>query len=308
MTGIEIDLREASNHLNDLAKNDPEYLIDFGEKKYKPSDIGIDARNLLNWKKNGLLPSIQKDKKWNKFDLTEAIWLKIIIELRKLNISLDRIHLIKEQLFAKINLVLLLKQHSDAREQLLKLLKDGEDLETLNELLNSPEVEPQAELEKLTALDLIIVDLIITKSKVRILFDLTGKVIVHKDHYQKELNDLEQYRNIIENTHVSISLNQMLYDLTNELIEPKHALRLQILTEKENKILEFIRGAKAKKVEITYDAQYEPQVIRITRSQQARVALKRVQELLIRGGYQDVKITTEAGRVVHVEDIMKIKL
>ena len=60
MTGQQHDLEKLPQYIEQLKANTPAYLAEFEERKYKPSELGISARNINNWSDNGLLPPIKK--------------------------------------------------------------------------------------------------------------------------------------------------------------------------------------------------------------------------------------------------------
>lgn len=131
--------------------------------------------------------------------------------------------------------------------------------------------------------------------------------MVHKDNYDEYLKSLPQYHQFIRTTHISVSINQALFEITNELIEDDDLATLQILSSDEKRIIDLIREKGTKKVEISFTSNAEPQMIKIT-SQNKLDSAARVKELIMDGGYHDIKITTEKGKVVHCENTRKIKL
>ena len=136
MTAHQHDLDRLPHYIAELKLNAPNYLTEFSERKYKPSELGISARNINNWSDNNLLP-LAKKKGWHKFNLTECVWLKIILHLRELNINLDAIRIIKESLFSKPDIVELMEEHD-----IFKKLKDAfevNDYENASEIIDSSE-------------------------------------------------------------------------------------------------------------------------------------------------------------------------
>jgi len=73
------------------------------------------------------------------------------------------------------------------------------------------------------------------------------------------------------------------------------------------KIIQLIREKGTKKAEISFASDDSPQMIKIT-NQNKLDSAARVKELLMDGGYQDIKITTQNGKVVCFENTRKIKL
>lgn len=304
MTAHQHDLDRLPQYIAELKLNEPSYLKEFSERKYKPSELGISARNINNWSDNSLLP-VAKKKGWHKFNLTECVWLKIILHLRELNINLDAIRIIKESLFSKPDLVELMEEHDIFKE--LKGAFEVNDYENVSEIIDSDDFKDSMREEKMTVLDSLIIDLIVTRSNFRLLFNNNGDVMTHKDNYDEYLKSFPEYRQFIRSTHVSVSLNQVLFEITNELIEDDHLVTLQILSDPEKKIIQLIREKGTKKAEISFASDDSPQMIKIT-NQNKLDSAARVKELLMDGGYQDIKITTQNGKVVCFENTRKIKL
>lgn len=304
MTGQQHDLERLPHYIEQLKAKTPSYLTEFEERKYKPSELGISARNINNWSDNGLIPTSKKQG-WHKFNLTECVWLKIILHLREMNLKLDAIRTIKESLFSKPDFAQIMEDH-DIFKKLESALKEN-DYENTLEIVDSEEFKASLKEETMTLLESIVIDLIVTRSNFRLLFNNNGDIMVHKDNYDEYLKSLPHYREFIRTTHVSVSINQALFEITNELIEDDDLATLQILSLEEKRIIDLIREKGTKKVEISFASNDEPQMIKIT-SQNKLDNAARVKELIMDGGYQDIKITTSKGKVVHCENTRKIKL
>tara|TARA_B110000238_G_scaffold195580_1_gene234996 strand:- start:499 stop:1413 length:915 start_codon:yes stop_codon:yes gene_type:complete len=304
MSPLQKNFEQLNRSLALFQENEPEYLTFFGVRKYKPSELGISARNINNWSDNGLLPS-NKKKGWHRFSLTECIWLKIIQNLRELNLPLDTIKNIKDVLFHKIDFENIFED-KEILAQLKNALQEKES-ETFIDIINSKELKELINAEQLTFLDNIVLDLIFTRSNFRLLFTKDGQVMLHKDNYEDYLYTIPEYRELLKSTHISISLNRVLADITKELIEDEGLKTLQILTDQELEIIDIIREKGIKKIEIYFGKDEKPELLKITK-QNILVSETRLKELILVGGYQDIKITTEKGKIVNFENTKKIKL
>ena len=148
MSPLQKDFEQLNRSLAVFQEKEPEYLMFFGVRKYKPSELGISARNINNWSDNGLLPS-NKKKGWHRFSLTECIWLKIIQNLRELNLPLETIKQIKEDLFHKTDL-----EHILENKEILDFLKNfiqEKERETFTEIINSKELKEIISAQQLTS-------------------------------------------------------------------------------------------------------------------------------------------------------------
>lgn len=304
MSGLEIDIEHAIELIKDFEKSSPKYFIEFDEKNFKPSDLGISARAINNWKEKGLLFT-ESTEGWHRFNLTESIWLKIIQQLREFNIPLDTIMRIKLALQEVPENIM---SHLDKKGILDKLKQalDNENMSELKSAFDSDELREIEKKENLSILDHILLDMITTRANCRLLFNSEGNTLIYKDNYEEELREIPEYWDFLKTAHISISLNQLFYSITNELIEPKQLAKLKILNSKEQKILDSLREDEIKKVEINYKDN-EPQLIKVTKSNKLDTAA-RLKEILISKGYQDIKLTTQNGRLVQCENTEKKKL
>lgn len=89
--------------------------------------------------------------------------------------------------------------------------------------------------------------------------------------------------------------------------EDEDLKNLQILTDQELEIIDIIREKGTKKIEIYFGKDEKPELLKITK-QNILVSETRLKELILVGGYQDIKITTEKGKIVNFENTKKIKL
>ena len=88
------------------------YFPLFLEKKILLSEIGIHPRTFMAWKESGITfyegdqnvyINKSEKRKWVYLDVFEAVWLLMIVELRKFNLDLKTIKKIKEFLRKQID-------------------------------------------------------------------------------------------------------------------------------------------------------------------------------------------------------------
>jgi DNA-binding transcriptional MerR regulator len=61
--------------------------------------VGVPYHNIKQWKNASLLLDTPAKNEWNKFSLTDILWIGIIIELKNFGFTNDKIIKIKEELF-----------------------------------------------------------------------------------------------------------------------------------------------------------------------------------------------------------------
>lgn len=72
------------------------YKSSFIDSKSK-KDLKQSSRVLNNWEKEGLIN--ESDGKWKKYNKIDSVWLEIISQLREFGFSLEKIKVVKNQLF-----------------------------------------------------------------------------------------------------------------------------------------------------------------------------------------------------------------
>jgi DNA-binding transcriptional MerR regulator len=67
------------------------------ERKYRVGDTGISRRIIANWSKKKLVPEgAEASGGWRQFSLVEIAWLRAVLHLQELGLSLERIRGVKE--------------------------------------------------------------------------------------------------------------------------------------------------------------------------------------------------------------------
>ena len=250
------------------------YLL---EKKILLSEIGINPRIHIAWKEEGLsfyedinivMGEKAEKRKWVYLDVFEALWLLIIVELRKLNLDLKTIKKIKEFLkespdFKKAletiteedfqtKVVCILSPEmldsiggSTSRETLIKLLPN-----ILNSNLNS----------FTTNLGTILHGIFIAKTSPSIIIKLNKEeevdfefIIAHNNH--AELNRKEElFRFYSETCAKSTFINLPLVSIVEKLFENEkvfhHCFDYGFFNTQEKQLLEALRNKECEEIKI----------------------------------------------------------
>lgn len=69
------------------------------EKKFTIKDLDTTYRIINHWSQQGLFDDSRDDNKgWRKFSLVDMVWLRVLLELRKFGISLDKMRVSYESI------------------------------------------------------------------------------------------------------------------------------------------------------------------------------------------------------------------
>jgi DNA-binding transcriptional MerR regulator len=88
-----------SNFLGGFVQSDSQIKHRLNKQIHKIGENQISSRVLNHWYEKGIIIDDRPENKgWKKFSFSDAVWVTIVIKLRKFGLSLDQIKLGKEQL------------------------------------------------------------------------------------------------------------------------------------------------------------------------------------------------------------------
>ena len=291
-----------------LETNEKEPLDLIRNPKYRRKDLEIEARTLNHWDKMDLLLNKNVTGAWYTFSLSESFWLKIIQKLRAYNLPLEIIKQLKDYLNSHSTVeentkidddlaeFFLSKDASLTRKEFEKYFKSEEFLDFFQKL-------------KPTYLENILLDLIVTRSDIRILINEFGEVNFYKaENNFLDLENQKKLNEFLSKTHLNISLYEIIKELVKDLGEDECSEYHNILSKDEAMVLKLLKQEDISKVEISFnDKTKKAESIKITKTNSVS-NLSKVQDLILRNGYQDISIKTQKGKVVHCTNTTKYKL
>jgi DNA-binding transcriptional MerR regulator len=291
-----------------ILKNEIEPIDYLRIPRYNRKNIDVPARILNHWDKMGLLLKRNPLGATYSFSLTESFWIKFIQKLRAYNLPLELIKQLKDELCV-IPQPLELMKNKDEYISYFKATNQSLSKIEIEQIFNSTEIIEQLNLMKPTLLENLLIDLIITRTDLRILINEKGEVFF----YNTEKSNPDEEYNIalykfMSNTYLNISLLEIIKELIIELGEDECSKNQNILTKEEATILKILKQEDIAKIEISFnDKTKKAETIKVTKKNSV-TNLSRVQDLIIRNGYQDISIKTQNGKVVQCTNTIKYKL
>lgn len=286
----------------------------FDGRPFSLQDCGVTHRELTYWDTKGLLPIQVEAMKWRRFNLTELVWLRFIARLRQFNVGLNVIALVKAELFFESPLSEWLTK--EAKEKAL------EQLEPLPNGISKDSVFNEDFLLSVkniffTTFEMLLMQILLTGESISIIISIEENsngesnegYEIHVlplllDQMQIQVNNSE-IQSILRKNYISISLNH-LFDEVICIGRLEKVSKLFELSDKEEKVVEYLRENKYKSIEITF-SKGQPKLLIATEELKSSPNLKLI-DLIIKGGYEDIKVITENGAIVHLEKKSKIKL
>ena len=271
-------------------------IVTLREPKFRLKDLGVSSPTLTHWQQQGILIEGQmaEGRKWRQLNLVDWVWLNIIIELREIGLPLKRIRELAQWL--KIEIVKLNK--------LIKLKERIIILDTLEFLI----------LYSLVGRIPINILFFTTKSKFPFTIQIPEEFLnkaMELEFFYAEFIKLERTKlpaSLIRyQTHVSVTLSNIL----KEFIAAKEYEPLvesyQLLTENELEILQCLRNSNLKEVRIKLNADKEISLeLSKLRTDEEREAM--LLNYLQTGAYQVITYTTENVKIVKFGNSIEAKI
>lgn len=274
-------------------------------RKFSMNDIGISSRLLFHWEKSGLLLENYEAGKWKRFDLIEYTWLKIIMEMRRFELSLDIIRKAKECLVFDFTVNEL--HNKDDFYAVLSQISEPADAEKVKKILGNLEVRQLIEQSKINYLEIVILYIILLKGNYSLLVNMEGECIVLKHTNIDDFLDIGVFTEFLSGTFLSISISSILKDfmINNELTSPKR--KLTLLTEAESFAIQTIRDENVTSVKVKKGENNTVEMVEELRKEKVDKAA-RFMDIILTHGYQTIEIKAQSGKIVHCENLIKHKI
>lgn len=279
---------------------------------FSVSQLGISRQELHYWKKNGLLPSSGGNNQvWTRISFFEYAWIKLVVELRQLNIPLETISALRENLMklddADIDSVfeLFINQNANSgidmpdKEDFIKFLK-----------MNPGLIKEQLK-NQFNEFIFLLIGVIVNRKTAYLLVKKNGdnSIMLLPETFRNPAFYAE-YHAFIEESYVSIPLHKLLNDfLADEKIKPSSVQAIFGLTEKETIVLELLRKEGIKELRIRFNKKMKGELlIEVVEEKQVAIIKSKVEKLLAKGKVQDIRLYAEDGNLKFAEITNKIKL
>jgi hypothetical protein len=286
---------------------DQDILEYMRQPKFRRADVDIEARILHHWDKQEVLLEKNKTGAWFNFSLVEAFWLKLIEKMRQYNLRLELIREIKNGLHAcnfDIN-------DNDIKQQIKELILNMDNIEdhnSIDEILSTFDVGALIKKQQFTLLESILVQIILTRKNFRLLLNAEGDFFIEDTSAPELYLTDEEYQKFINKTYLNISLNEIIFDLVTDLGFHDSADKINILSKEEAHVLELMKQEDIDQITIKFNRQKnKPKIIEVSKINQVSEAV-RLQELILKNGYQEITVKTQNGKIAYCENTTKYKL
>jgi hypothetical protein len=275
------------------------------EKRFTVKDIGVEYRWIDHWNSKGLLIGKYEAKKWRKFDLIEYVWLKMIIRMREFNLSLDTVMSVKNILDLEITGDDIMGNIDNSVMEIIPQIAPANLEVATRRLLEEKAVQGVMKQFHKKLIEIYIMDILTLYNYYSILINPSGEIIPVKYSYLELYSDMIEFKKLIKESYVAISITEILKDFIIEKdADLKNKNRIAILTEEESLVLSAIRQDGLKSVIIKFDHDNKMNLLEEVKEERVDKA-SRLFELIMTKGYQDISIKTQNGEIVYCENKRK---
>jgi len=292
-----------------------EYKIDFpglseamNVPRFTINDLGVTARDATYWSKKEILPKIiVTNTTRRKYTLKQAIWIKLIQQLRLFDISLGQIKKIKDHLLTTDVNIKELMQTEQINLILERIAEKHGNLEEYKELIKDPSFLKEMESDHLDVFEIMVLYTIIFRRDVSYIVTVDGYCLPYVfDKHEIIKKNVPEFELLMKSPHIVLSLSQAYSQLIQDWNEKKWFNELSIVSKDEKKILGLLRDKSIKELKIMKKGNEVDRVILI--KDKSINSIEEFANHIVRNGYQTITISTRQGKPVHFKNEVSIKL
>jgi DNA-binding transcriptional MerR regulator len=281
------------------AMNTPQFTI---------KDLGVNARDATYWSKKEILPELEGTTTTRrKYTLKQALWIKLIQQLRSFDISLRQIKKIKDHVLMKGFNVKEALQDEYMNLIVEQLAKEDGKLEEYKARMKDPSFLKELEKERIDIFEVMVLSTIVFRRDVSYIVSADGFCLPYVfDKHETITKNNPKFESAMKSPHIVLSLSQAYSQLIQEWSEKKWFNEVSIVSKDEKKILGLIRDKSTEELRIMKNNGEVDRVILINKK-----SINGIEEFanhIVRNGYQTITISTRQGKPVHFKNKVSIKL
>jgi hypothetical protein len=282
----------------------------------KPSQLDFTPREFFYWLEKGVIDIPKTDTattQWNRLNLIEVVWIRLVKELRFFNIPFEFI--------SKLNSLLLVNGTNGANEFLNVLVNEAKqkfsdpNLKTFLDLLletikQNFERNDRGFKQLFSVFGLIVADILFSKSEISIIFfkhDNDSMDFVIEGIKNNPYNE-SAIENAKKGAYLHVSINTILRQYVDDPKFESLNEDFGIIREEEKEILRQIRDKNVKEINIKRDGQ---ETITITSTQASEIKNEKVRELksmLRMNDFDEVRVVLRNNKHMYLENKKIIKI
>lgn len=285
----------------------PELEKTLTEPRFTIAELNVTARDATYWDKMGILPELKGKGMRRKYDLYQAVWIKLIQQLRELDVAIKTIKALKEHLFDKtLTLGDVLKNEATI-EVLRTTAKEKGYSKELEDLLANGGLDNKTDMEIEGMFESIVKQTVIFRHALSIIILPSGNFFPYT--FKKHNILLEQQpelENILNEPHISVSISKAFSDLVTDWSAKPFFNEISLVTEQEKELLKKLRQPDVISAEVIFEGDVID-LIKICKKENVTLA-HRFGDVISKNGYHEIVIKTRNGKVIHYQNKILKKL
>lgn len=272
------------------------------------SDLNVTHRDASYWDKKGVLPKLETERTTRRrYTLKQAVWIKLIQQLRGFDISLAQIKKYKECVLNETPSVSELMKNDEIKKIVEEIAKKAGTYESYKEFLKDPEFIQSLEPHSIDVFETSILYTIIFKRDISyILFREGGCMPYCFDKHNLFSNEVEGFDDIMKMPHITLSISDVIGELIVDWSEKDWFSKVSLLTKEESVIFDYLRDNDVDELTIVKRNGILERLISVKKED--NISLDDFAKYFIKNGYQNIEIKTRDGKPVYVENKVSIKL
>lgn len=304
MSQAEIDFISSTDYETEF----PGLMNALKEPRFTITDLGINHRDATYWDKKNILPKIQSNNTTRrKYNLTQAVWIKLIQQLRSFDISLNQIKKIKENIFHEAVSLGDLINVDDLKEIVNQLSKNSEKAEIFDSLFQNPDIIEAINASKVDFFESYILYVVVLKRDISYLIYEDGTSVPYcYDKHDIIVRETKDFASFIKKPHIVLSLSTAISQLIVNWAEKKWFEDISLVTSDEKKIIRLLRDEKTEELRIFKTNKEPSRIVQVSSNN-----LEAVQDFaksIIGNGYQTMTVSTRKGKPVSFKNEVSISL
>ena len=249
------------------------FYPNLSERRILRSHTGVEARIYNAWKQEGILweeknvKQNSEKREWEYLNVFEALWVLVIVELRKLNLNLDTIKSVRD----------FLKEVPDPKEKIEKLTEEEFQKNIVSKLAPELLVQHGGNISKeaylkllpktievdngfiITNIGIVLYAVLIEKSSPSLIIEFNDEksdcdmaIAMNSNPNNKLKKELFEFytKSFSQSTFVNLPILPIVEKLFEREDFEKHKLNYGLYTKQENQLLESIRDNECSEVKI----------------------------------------------------------
>ena len=286
---------------NKYVKDFPALDKTLAEPRFLISELGVTARDATYWDKQGVLPEMKGSGARRKYDLVQAVWIRLIIQMRKFGVSIPIIKAFKSNLLgAELSSKDILK-NPKVLQVMRDLAKREGSEQNFEDLLSSGELEAKLSGESIDLFYNLIRTVILFRKPISLLVSLEGDFVPYSLEMHTELLKTDRnFHEAFEIPHFSLSISSAYQGLVKDWSTKSFFREISLISDKEQEVLLALREEGLKSVTIKF-VKGELDLMETVKDGKVDLA-SRFLDVISKNGFHTVIIKSRRGNIVHYEN------